>query len=429
MYQNQRQSPVSPRRPRTVSIVIPTYNEAENISRLIEAIKDNLPSGIFTEIIVVDDNSPDGTGKIVETYTQNNNSSTKKSSLQRQDQEEQEQNVLEINGNKKKNCSVKVINRENRNGLIPAILQGISSSGGDYILVMDADFSHSPKNIPRMIEEVLHNPDQIVVASRYVKGSSIVGWPVKRKILSRCANIIARYVLSLCNITDPMSGFFAFQRHLIENVTIDTSGYKLLLELLVKVNGGSTRVREIPYTFTERQSGRSKMDNGVIIDYIKAVWHLYRYGQKSKQTTEQNKEKRKSILFLSKAGRFFTIGASGLLVNYVISYLLSNGILANLWYVQATAIGIICSITSNFFLNKAWTFEDRNFSARHTLRQYGLFFGMSSIGAALQLAILYFLVESADMKYEVSLILAVAIASMSNFLLNKKWTFREKVWG
>jgi dolichol-phosphate mannosyltransferase len=226
-----------------------------------------------------------------------------------------------------------------------------------------------------------------------------------------------------------MSGFFAFRRHLIENVTIDTSGYKLLLELLVKVNGGSTRVREIPYTFTDRQSGRSKMDNGVMIDYIKAVWHLYRYGQKSKQTTEQNKEKRKSILFLSKAGRFFTIGASGLLVNYVISYLLSNGILANLWYVQATAIGIICSITSNFFLNKAWTFEDRNFSARHTLRQYGLFFGMSSIGAALQLAILYFLVESADMKYEVSLILAVAIASMSNFLLNKKWTFREKLWG
>ncbi|MBV9177756.1 MAG: glycosyltransferase family 2 protein [Nitrososphaeraceae archaeon] len=410
-----------------MSIVIPTYNEAENISRLIEAIKDNLPSGIFTEIIVVDDNSPDGTGKIVETYTQNNNNSaTKKSSLQRQDQK-QEQNVLEINSNK--NCSVKVINRENRNGLIPAILQGISSSGGDYILVMDADFSHSPENIPRMIEELLHNPDQIVVASRYVKGSSVVGWPVKRKIISRCANIIARYVLRLCNITDPMSGFFAFRRHLIENVTIDTSGYKLLLELLVKVNGGNTRVREIPYTFTDRQSGRSKMDNGVMIDYIKAVWHLYRYGQKSKQTTEQNKEKRKSILFLSKAGRFFTIGASGLLVNYVISYLLSNGILANLWYVQATGIGIICSITSNFFLNKAWTFEDRNFSARHTLRQYGLFFGMSSIGAALQLAILYFLVESADMKYEVSLILAVAIASMSNFLLNKKWTFREKVWG
>jgi len=409
-----------------VSIVIPTYNEAENISRLIQAIEDNLPSGIFTEIIVVDDNSPDGTGKIVETYTQNNNNATKKSSLQRQDQE-QEQNILEINGNK--NCSIKVINRQNRTGLIPAILQGISCSAGDYILVMDADFSHSPENIPRMIEELLHNPDQIVVASRYVKGSSVVGWPVKRKIISRCANIIARYVLRLCNITDPMSGFFAFRRHLIENVTIDTSGYKLLLELLVKVNGGSIRVREIPYTFTERKSGRSKMDNGVMLDYIRAVWHLYRYGQKSKQTTEQNKEKRKSILFLSKAGRFFTIGASGLLVNYVISYLLSNGILANLWYVQATAIGIICSITSNFFLNKAWTFEDKNFSARHTLRQYGLFFGMSSVGAALQLAILYLLVQSADMKYEVSLILAVAIASMSNFLLNKKWTFREKVWG
>jgi len=118
-----------------------------------------------------------------------------------------------------------------------------------------------------------------------------------------------------------------------------------------------------------------------------------------------------------------------LLVNYMVSYLLSNGVLANLWYVESTMIGIVCSITSNFFLNKAWTFEDRNFSAVHTLKQYGLFVTMSSTGAALQLAILYLLVQSGGMKYEFSLILAVAIASMSNFLLNKKWTFREKVWG
>jgi len=92
-------------------------------------------------------------------------------------------------------------------------------------------------------------------------------------------------------------------------------------------------------------------------------------------------------------------------------------------------IGILCSLTSNFFLNKAWTFEDRNFSANHTLKQFGLFVGMSSIGAILQLAIVYLLVHSGGIKYEFSLILAVAIASISNFLLNKKWTFREKIWG
>jgi dolichol-phosphate mannosyltransferase len=86
------------------------------------------------------------------------------------------------------------------------------------------------------------------------------------------------------------------------------------------------------------------------------------------------------------------------------------------------------SITSNFFINKAWTFEDKNFSVRYTLRQYGTFAGISSIGAAIQLALLFLFVES-GLQYGLSLIMAVAIASASNFLLNKKWTFREKVWG
>ena len=423
---------ISPSKVTTVSIIIPTYNESENILRLIEAIIENLPSRIFAEIIVVDDNSPDGTGRIVEKYVHAAIANNANSS--RQDRQQQlrggggEDNLFKIDSNRA--CLVKVINRQNKTGLIPAILHGISSSAGEYILVMDADFSHSPEAIPRIIKELLQNPDHIIVASRYIKGGSVIGWPLKRKIISRVANIIARRVLKLCNITDPMSGFFAFRRPLIENINFDSSGFKLLLELVVKLKG-STGVTEIPYTFTERKLGQSKLDNSVILDYVRAVWHLYRYGQKSKQTTiqQQNKEKRKSILFLSKAGRFFTIGASGLMVNYLVSYLLSGGILANLWYVQATAIGIICSITSNFFLNKWWTFEERNFSAIHTLKQYGLFVGLSSIGAVLQLAILYLLVQSGGMKYEFSLILAVAIASMSNFLLNKKWTFREKVWG
>jgi dolichol-phosphate mannosyltransferase len=226
-----------------------------------------------------------------------------------------------------------------------------------------------------------------------------------------------------------MSGFFALPRHVIENIHFNTRGYKLLLELLVKANEG-IRVKEIPYTFTDRKSGESKLDFNVIFDYAKSVWYLYRYGRKSSKGIIQNKEaKRNSVLFLSKAGRFFTVGASGLLLNYVVSFLLSNGILASLWYLEATMIGILCSLTSNFFLNKAWTFEDKKFSPNHTLKQFGLFVGMSSIGAILQLAIVYLLVNSGGIKYEFSLIIAVAIASISNFLLNKKWTFREKIWG
>jgi dolichol-phosphate mannosyltransferase len=131
---------------------------------------------------------------------------------------------------------------------------------------------------------------------------------------------------------------------------------------------------------------------------------------------------------LSKAGRFYTVGASGLLLNYFISVFLFNSSLTSLGYIQATIGGIIVSNISNFLLNKAWTFEDRDFSPRKTLRQYGLFAAITSGGAGIQLGVLHVLLQS-GFSYEVSLIIAVSMASISNFLLNKKLTFGERVWG
>jgi dolichol-phosphate mannosyltransferase len=138
--------------------------------------------------------------------------------------------------------------------------------------------------------------------------------------------------------------------------------------------------------------------------------------------------KRRTVLFLSKAGRFYTVGASGLLINYIVSVLLFNSSVASLGYIQATIGGIIVSNISNFLLNKVWTFEDRDFTLRKTLKQYGLFAAITSGGAAIQLGMLQVLLQS-GFSYEVSLLMAVGIASISNFLLNKKLTFGEKVWG
>ena len=105
-------------------------------------------------------------------------------------------------------------------------------------------------------------------------------------------------------------------------------------------------------------------------------------------------KKRRTVLFLSKAGRFYTVGASGLLINYLVSVLLFNSSVASLGYIQATIGGIIVSNISNFFLNKAWTFEDRDFTPRKTLRQYGLFAAITSGGAGIQLATLHVLLQS-----------------------------------
>ena len=380
------------------SIIIPTYNESQNILKLIDAIEENLPRDILSEIVIVDDNSPDGTGQIVEKYT------------------------------KPRVSFVRVIHRQKKEGLVSAILDGIANSKGQNILIMDADFSHPPETIPLIVKELVRDPNCIVVASRYVTGGSIKGWPFKRRLISNGAVKIARHGLKVQNVKDPMSGFFALRRDIIENIKIDSSGYKILLEILVKVR--KVRVKEVPYTFVDRKSGKSKLDPNIMLDYTKSVWHLYRYGQKAARLpdSEAKHERRKSVLFLSKAGRFYTVGASGLLLNYLVSILLLENSYTNMGYMQSTMIGIIISNISNFLLNKIWTFEDRNFRFRNTFKQYGLFGAFSSVGIIIQLITLYLLVES-GIQYAISLVVAVALASISNFLLNKKWTFREKFWG
>jgi dolichol-phosphate mannosyltransferase len=412
-----------------VSIIVPTYNESHNIIGLLESIERSVPRSLLSEVVVVDDNSPDKTGEIVEIYSEE----TCKGDLNQATKVQQpSRTAIDWSSNNMHNSSssnLKVIHRPGKKGLVSAILEGIRASKGRYILVMDADFSHSPSLIPKMVHELMNSDVDIVVASRYIEGGRISGWPLKRRLISKGAVKLAQYGLPIKKkVKDPMSGFFALKRHVLDNINIDSAGYKILLEILVKAN--NAKVKEIPYTFTNRTLGKSKLDNAVIWDYVKALYHLYRYGQRSGRSMSWlgRVKKRRTVLFLSKAGRFYTVGASGLFLNYFVSIFLFNSSLASLGYIQATIGGIIVSNISNFLLNKAWTFEDRNFSIRKTLRQYGLFAVITFGGAGIQLGVLYMLLQS-GFSYEVSLILAVGMASISNFLLNKKLTFGERVWG
>ncbi|MEP0824688.1 MAG: glycosyltransferase family 2 protein [Nitrososphaera sp.] len=373
-----------------LSIVLPTYNESQNITRMLDSIAEALPVDAHAEIIVVDDNSPDGTGDIASRHKVSN-----------------------------KKLSIQVIKRPCKLGLSSAILAGVQSAAGQIVVVMDGDFSHPPHTIPKMVEELKDSKYDIVVASRYIKGGSVIGWPFKRRLMSKGATKIAQVGLGI-QVNDPMSGFFAFKRGIIEGIKFDAIGYKMLLEILVKAKGA--RIKEVPYTFTNRRAGASKLDSSVMIDYFRAVWRLYRYGR----TVTQN-EKRASVRFLSKAGRFYTVGATGLLVNYLVS-LLFKTVIPDLWYIYATIVGIVCSISSNFFLNKIWTFEDKDFNRKRTAIQYGLFMGFSSLGALVQLGMVYLLTESYELSYEPALIMGVVTAAVGNFLLNKKWTFKEKIW-
>lgn len=375
-----------------LSIIIPTFNEGQNISRILQSIKQSIPDGMAAEVIVVDDNSPDGTAEIV-------------AELATRFQDGRFQLL--------------VVRRPSKQGLSSAILAGVQSSCGEIVLVMDGDFSHPPQTIPHLVEEFQDKGCDIVVASRYTHGGSIIGWPFKRKLMSRGATKIAQVGLGI-EIKDPMSGFFAFRRRIINDVKFDAIGYKMLLEMLVKLKG--VRVREIPYTFTNRTLGASKVNASVIYDYVRAVYRLYRHGRALSPS-----ERRTSVRFLSKAGRFYTVGASGLLVNYIASILL-NQLFPSLWYLHGTFIGILLSMTSNFLLNKIWTFEDRNFDRRKTSIQYGMFLGFSAPGAILQLSTVYLLYDGSHVSYSAALVLGVVIASVGNFIFNKKWTFKERIW-
>jgi len=377
-----------------VSIIIPTYNESRNIIQILKSIGDNIPKNIIAEAIVVDDNSPDSTGKIVDEYLKN---------------------VKKIAG-----YTMDIIHRTSKNGLSSAILSGVQRAKGETIVVMDSDFSHPPQIIPKMIESLKKYQCDLVIASRYISGGKINGWTLKRKIMSKVATLIAKKGLGV-KTKDPMSGFFAFKKNILKGINFDAIGYKILLEILVKKS--EIAVKEIPYTFENRTFGSSKLDRSTVTDYFKSVWKLYKFGK-----PKEKEEKRSSVRFLSKAGRFYTIGATGFAINYFISLLFAGGI-SDLWYLHANMIGIIASITTNFLLNKTWTFGDRDFSTKRTIKQYGKFVTFSSLGALVQLGMVFYLVDEYQLSYPISLVLAVLSAAFGNYILNKKYTFKEKVWG
>lgn len=283
-----------------VSIIIPTYNEAENIENLIKKIEEVLSKNNINnyEIIIVDDNSPDKTYEVVEKISKLDN-------------------------------NVKLIRREKKKGLSSAIIDGLSKSSGNLIVVLDADFQHPPDIIPKLIKSLKDH--EIVVASRYTKGGKTEGFSFFRRIISRGATIIAKLLVPEANRTsDPMSGFFAFRKDSINIKSVNPIGYKILFEILYR--NPKAKVVDIPYTFKKRAKGESKLGTKEILEFL---LHAIKN---------------------SRVLKFVIVGALGTGVNLGIMYLLLR---RGLFYDYASAVGIETSILFNFALNDRWTFKDK----------------------------------------------------------------------
>ncbi len=216
-----------------LSLVIPTYNEEKNIQKLIKKIqKEFKENKINGEIIIVDDNSPDKTGIILDSL-------------------------------KRKQKNLKIIHRKEKMGLSSAILEGWKAADGEILGVMDADLSHPPEKIKELFKTIENGAVDFVVGSRYVKNGKINGWSFKRKLISKSATLLAR---TCTKIKDPMSGFFMIKKECIEREKINSKGFKILLEIITKAN--YKKIKEIPIIFTNRVEGKSKIRASEIFYYF-----------------------------------------------------------------------------------------------------------------------------------------------------------------
>lgn len=225
-----------------ITLVVPTYNESQNLPMLLErvfrAFRDARLDG---RVIVVDDNSPDGTWKAAEEL-------------------------------RAKYAGLEVLRRLDKRGLSSAVLDGFSMSKSAILGVMDADLSHPPEKIPELVEPILKGEADIVIGSRYIERGGTGDWALRRKISSKAATLA---VLGLTDVKDPMSGFFFLKREVIENVALSPKGFKIALEILVR--GKYRKVTEVPIIFQDRIYGDTKLSGGVILDYLYHIVKLYAY--------------------------------------------------------------------------------------------------------------------------------------------------------
>jgi dolichol-phosphate mannosyltransferase len=227
--------------PLPFSIVIPTYNEAAGIEKLLRALAQTFAeNGLDGEVIVVDDNSPDGTGAIVERLS--------------------------------KDLPVRCLHRAGKLGLSSAVIEGWAIARRESVALgaMDADFSHDVKALPKMAAALASGEYGLAVGSRYVAGGGIENWPKRRIITSRVACWLARPLTSVKDVT---SGFFLVRREALDGVQLDPIGFKIGLEVIAKAHYG--KAVEIPYVFTDRVAGQSKLNEREIFNYLRQLRRLY----------------------------------------------------------------------------------------------------------------------------------------------------------
>ncbi len=366
------------RRLTSISLVVPTRNEAGNIKELVARIE-RACSGISAEIVFVDD-STDDTPDVVRDVSQSSR------------------------------IPIVLIHRppeQRENGLGGAVVEGIRAATGEWVCVMDADLQHPPELIPKLLQSARDEGFDIVVASRYTQSGDAGGLSSLRRAASKAFTFATRLIfpLRLRNVSDPLSGYFLVRRQALDPDRLQPRGFKILLELLIRMPLLS--VSEVPFSFQTRYSGDTKASPREGLLYLALLFNLRLAGMS---------------LRLS---RFGMVGASGLVVNLLLLAAFTN--MAGIHYVLSAALATQGSTLWNFALTEGWVFRERAGSQRR-LSRLGQFLLMNNGTLLMRGPFLVILTSGLGVHYLISNLITLLALGLSRYAVSDGWIWAESLY-
>ena len=356
-----------------LTIVVPTYNERNNITELTLRLETVL-SGISWEMLVVDDDSPDGTASIVKALSRND-------------------------------PRIRCIRRVGRRGLSGACIEGILASSSPFVAVMDADLQHDESILPKMFE--LAQTYEVVIGTRYSEGGSADGLSSRRKTVSSLGGRLSKLIIK-ADMSDPMSGFFMLRRETVESIApkLTTSGFKILVDILSALPA-EARIAEVPYTFRDRHSGDSKLDAQVLFDYAGFLLHKLTGGLLP-------------VRFLM----FALVGGIGLVVHLMALRLLI-ALLPDLGFavLQGMATGV--AMIGNFILNNQLTYRDARLKGLAFITGLITFCLSCSIGAIANIGVATWVYGSTDNQWWFAGIVGALMGAVWNYAASSTFVWRR----
>ena len=357
---------------RDLTIVVPTFNERENVEELIRKI-DAALTGIDWEIVFVDDDSPDGTAEL----------------------------VFRINHDDPR---VRGIKRIGRRGLSSACIEGICSSSASNIAVMDADLQHDETALPAMLKMLNQDDLDLVVGSRFTSGGSTGGLPSTRVKMSKFATFLGTKLLGV-KTTDPMSGFFMLRRSFFYDVAHDLSGkgFKILLDIFAS-SKRDVRFGEVPYDMRAREHGESKLDMVVLWEYLLLL-------------LEKSIGKLIPVRFIF----FVMIGLFGSLIHLAV--LLSCYSLWDKSFLFSQSVAVVVAMTVNFFFNNLFTYSDRRLRGLRMLRGLVIFYLSCASGAAINIMIASYLYDH-GIHVALAGLMGAGVGAVWNYTLSTQFAWK-----